>query len=80
MSSSEIQGKLAAIWADALGVETVAAEQDFFELGGDSVLVTIISLQVEELFDIVVDPALVFEHPTLGAFAAAVETLATQPA
>ncbi len=29
---------LAAIWADVLGVEKVGVHDDFFELGGDSIL------------------------------------------
>ena len=68
------------IWGEALGVETVAATDDFFELGGDSVMVTIMALQVEEAFDVIVDPGLVFEHPTLAEFAAQVAEIAAQPA
>lgn len=68
------------IWSEALGVEQVAPADDFFELGGDSVVVTIMALQVEEAFDLVVDPGLVFEHPTLAGFAAQIAEIASEPA
>ena len=79
-SSSSLLSQLATIWSQALDVETVAAENDFFELGGDSIMVTIMTLQVEEAFDLVIDPALVFEFPTLAEYAAQIEALRVQPA
>jgi acyl carrier protein len=79
-SSANILPQLATIWSQALDVETVAPDADFFELGGDSVMVTIMTLQVEEAFDLVIDPALVFEFPTLEQYAAQILALRVQPA
>jgi acyl carrier protein len=80
LSSSSILTQLATIWSQALDVEAVPADADFFELGGDSVMVTIMTLQVEEAFDLIVDPALVFEFPTLEQYATQIEALRVQPA
>ncbi len=37
--SSPVEAALAALWAEALGVKRVGVNDDFFELGGDSLLV-----------------------------------------
>jgi len=63
--------RVAEIWVQTLGVEAVGPDDNFFALGGDSILVTIMVLQVEELFDTMVSADLVFDHPTLGEFVAA---------
>jgi acyl carrier protein len=63
--------QVADIWAQALGVETVGPDDNFFTLGGDSILVTIMILQVEELFDTMVSADLVFDYPTLREFVTA---------
>ena len=60
--------RVAEIWTQALGVESVGPDDNFFALGGDSILVTIMVLQVEEQFDIMVSADLVFDHPTLRGF------------
>ncbi len=64
---------LADIWADVLHVERVGVNDDFFELGGDS----IISLQIiarAHQSGLRLTPKQLFEHPTVGR-AAAVATL-----
>ncbi len=62
-------GLLARIWADALGIAHVSADDDFFDLGGDS----IISLQIvarARREGIELRPRQVFEHSTLRELAA----------
>ena len=64
---------LADIWADVLHVERVGVNDDFFELGGDS----IVSLQIiarAHQSGLKLTPKQLFEHPTVGC-AAAVATV-----
>jgi acyl carrier protein len=67
-----MQNRIAGIWAETLGVEKVSGADDFFSLGGDSIMVTIMVMQVEQAFDIMINPDVVYESPTLEGFAAAI--------
>lgn len=64
--------RIGRIWAETLGVEHVAADDNFFGLGGDSIMVTIMAMQVEQALDVMVSADIVFDHPTLEAFTTAV--------
>jgi acyl carrier protein len=63
---------IAAIWAETLGADSVGLDDNFFALGGDSILVTIMALQVEQALGVMVGADLVFDHPTLRDFGQAV--------
>lgn len=65
---AQAMAKIATIWADTLGVETVEPTDNFFGLGGDSIMVTIMAMQVEQALDVMVSADLVFDHPVLEAF------------
>ncbi|MDA8446662.1 amino acid adenylation domain-containing protein, partial [Paracidovorax valerianellae] len=67
----EIEEALAAIWAEVLGLERVGRHDQFFELGGDSIL----SLKVcarARAQGIPLGPRQVFEHQRLSFLAQAV--------
>ncbi|WP_133595275.1 non-ribosomal peptide synthetase, partial [Azoarcus indigens] len=69
----EVEERLAAIWAEVLGVERVGRQDSFFELGGHSLL----ALKLLERMRTQGLPASVkrlFQHPQLAAFAAALES------
>lgn len=60
-----VQEELRALWKDLLRVESVALHQNFFELGGDSLLVVQLGLEIERRFraeidldDFLVDPTI----------------------
>ncbi len=60
---------LAGIWADLLGIERVGADENFFELGGDSIL----SLQVVSRArqkNILLTPRQLFQYQTVAELAA----------
>jgi non-ribosomal peptide synthase protein (TIGR01720 family) len=68
-----IEKALAQIWSDVLGVTGVRADDDFFSLGGDSLL----SIQVvskAKSRGIPLDYRMIFRSPTIRQLAASVET------
>ncbi|MGW3178997.1 non-ribosomal peptide synthase/polyketide synthase [Kitasatospora sp. NPDC001119] len=67
---------LAAIWAELLEVERVGLDDDFFLLGGDSIL----SIQVvsrARAAGLALSPRDLFRHPTVAALAAAAGSAVT---
>ena len=60
---------LASIWAEVLGLERVSIDDDFFELGGHSLLATQVVARVREALNTEVPLKLIFEAPSLRAFA-----------
>src|SRR5215472_4234053 len=66
------EGLLAGIWSEVLGVDRVGVEDNFFDLGGDSIL----SIQVvarATRVGLPVTPRLLFEHQTIAGLAAVLE-------
>ncbi|WP_253194243.1 non-ribosomal peptide synthetase [Gordonia sp. i37] len=60
------------VMADILGVDDVAADADFFTLGGTSLSATQVSSRLGRDLGVRVPTALVFDHPTPRALASAV--------
>ncbi|HEU4558250.1 MAG TPA: AMP-binding protein, partial [Longimicrobium sp.] len=67
--------RMAAIWAEVLGVERVGAEDHFFDLGGHSLLATQLVSRVREAFRTELPLRAVFEAPTLAELAVRVEEM-----
>jgi acyl transferase domain-containing protein len=70
--SDGILERLAEIWQELLGVPRVRPEDDFFKLGGDSLLGTQLLTRLQESFPVQIPLRRVFEEPTLGRLAALV--------
>jgi amino acid adenylation domain-containing protein len=70
---SALEASLAAIWADVLGVERVGLQDNFFALGGHSLLITRLVYKVAQQYHVEVPYRRIFEGPTLAEMAAAVE-------
>jgi amino acid adenylation domain-containing protein len=67
-----VEQALAALWAEVLGVERVGRADNFFELGGHSLLAMRL-LERMRAQGWQVQVRMLFQHPELAAFAAAIE-------
>ena len=68
-AASEIEARLAALWADALGLDHVGLDEDFFLLGGDSLQAVELFLRVEKAFGQRLPRSVLFEAGTVSAMA-----------
>ncbi|MBV4477559.1 non-ribosomal peptide synthetase [Pseudomonas botevensis] len=64
-----LETALAGIWAEVLGVERVGREDQFFALGGHSLLVMRVLAQVRHTLGLEVAPSALFAAPVLKQFA-----------
>jgi amino acid adenylation domain-containing protein len=65
----KVEQALAEIWAELLGVERVGRGDDFFMLGGHSILVVQMISRVRQAMEVELPLAAVFEKPVLSALA-----------
>ncbi|MGW0180939.1 amino acid adenylation domain-containing protein, partial [Nocardia sp. NPDC003345] len=72
--STPVEEIVAGVFADVLGVERVGADDDFFALGGNSLVATQVAARIGQALDIQVPVRVVFESSTVAALAAAAET------
>ena len=60
---------IARIWAELLRIETVGLHDNFFDLGGHSLLVVQAQARLRDGFGVNVPVVRLFQHPTVGALA-----------
>lgn len=78
MAGSISQDQMAAIWAQMLGVKHVGPEDNFFAIGGHSLLGVKLIAAVQDRLDPDIELALsdLFEFPTLADFTRHLQSLA----
>jgi phthiocerol/phenolphthiocerol synthesis type-I polyketide synthase E len=72
--STEIEHIVADLWASALNLEAVGVNDDFFELGGDSLLALQMIPRIQDRFQIGLVPRELFEAATIAGVARVIET------
>ncbi|MET0399319.1 MAG: non-ribosomal peptide synthase/polyketide synthase [Longimicrobiaceae bacterium] len=70
-----VEERMAALWRDLLGFESIGAHDDFFSLGGHSLMATHLAARIQAEFHVEVSLNSVFEAPTVAGMAARVEEL-----
>jgi len=63
---NESEEQLVGIWQDVLGVEPVGIHDNFFDLGGDSLLIAQVHSRFQETFKKAVSIAALLQHPTVA--------------
>ncbi|WP_316522805.1 non-ribosomal peptide synthetase [Kitasatospora brasiliensis] len=69
---TDTERRIAALWSAALGVERIGTEDNFFRLGGDSILVIRVIAAARQA-DLPISLFMLYQHDTLGQLAAAVD-------
>ncbi|MFI7078994.1 amino acid adenylation domain-containing protein [Micromonospora sp. NPDC049903] len=72
-TSTGTEAELARIWAGLLDLPVVGPDDDFFALGGDSILALEVFAQLQERRAVTASPTLIYEHRTPAALAAALD-------
>ncbi|ASI68651.1 polyketide synthase [Diaphorobacter nitroreducens] len=73
-ATSEFESDLVALWGDFLGIGSIGIHDDFFELGGDSLLAIQLLARVRRDYGVDVHPAALFKNPSVAALAVLVES------
>ncbi|WP_407882900.1 amino acid adenylation domain-containing protein, partial [Scytonema sp. NUACC26] len=68
-----IEEKLAVIWAELLGLEQIGVNDNFFHLGGHSLIATQILSRVREVFQVELFFHQIFANPTIAGLAQQIE-------
>jgi amino acid adenylation domain-containing protein len=72
---SPVEEVLAGIWEEVLELQRVGVEDDFFALGGHSLVAAQVTSRVLKAFSVDLPLRVLFERPTVAALAAEVERL-----
>jgi acyl carrier protein len=72
---TDLQEQLAAIWMELLHLPQVSIHQDFFALGGNSLLATRLMMRIQSVFLVEVPLRELFEAPTVAELALVIERL-----
>ena len=71
--ASELERSLAELWQDALGIESVGVHDDFFELGGNSLLATQLVSRLRDEFGLELRLQRLVHGLSVAAIASAIE-------
>ncbi|MGF1980312.1 MAG: amino acid adenylation domain-containing protein [Nostoc sp. CmiSLP01] len=71
--TTPIENLLAGIWAEILGLNKISIHENFFALGGHSLIATRVISQIRQVFHIELPLRCLFEKPTIAGLAKEIE-------
>jgi len=74
--STETEKALAAIWRELLDLESIGVNDDFFDLGGQSLVAIKAVSRIRDAFDVDLPLRNLFERPTVAGLAEVIDGLA----
>ncbi|WP_017717380.1 non-ribosomal peptide synthetase [Kamptonema formosum] len=74
LPTTPTEAKLAAIWAEVLGLQQAGINDNFFALGGHSLLATSVISRIRDAFSIELPLRHLFEAPTIASLGQVIET------
>ncbi|WP_437966999.1 amino acid adenylation domain-containing protein [Sorangium sp. So ce260] len=77
---TDLERAIAAIWSDVLSVPQVGIHDNFFDLGGHSLLLAKVHSRLREELDRALPMLVLFQHPTIASLAGALSGEASEPA
>ena len=79
LPATETEALMVRIWAEALDLDGVGRMEDFFELGGNSLVATVIAARLHDMMRIELDFGAFVEFPILKDFAAFMDQTRPNP-
>lgn len=71
---SPLEHRMAALWREALGIEHIRRDDNFFDLGGDSLSALRLVAKIQEIFGVQLGLGAFFKTPTLSQMVEIIET------
>ncbi|WP_335871249.1 type I polyketide synthase [Bacillus sp. 2205SS5-2] len=72
-TSFGVEGRVGVIWEELFGIESIDVNDDFFEIGGHSLLAIQLFNRIQEEFDVELQIEDMFDNPTISGLAKQVE-------
>jgi acyl-CoA synthetase (AMP-forming)/AMP-acid ligase II/acyl carrier protein len=72
---TDVEKTVAAVWAKVLGVDRIGATDNFFHLGGHSLLLPQVLHQLRTAFQVEIPLRVLFDEPTLDGLALTIEEI-----
>jgi len=70
--AGEIEEAIALVWRDVFGIEQIGRDDDFFNIGGNSLVAIQVVSRLRKELDVDLPMSGLFEHPTISSLAATV--------
>lgn len=68
--TTRLECEILAVWLNILGLDGIDLDDNFFQIGGDSMRVVLLQVELEKRLSRPVSPAVLYEHFTIRALAA----------
>lgn len=75
-----MEGKIAALWRDLLGIESISPTANFFDLGGHSLLAVRMIARLREILKVEINTGIVYQTPTIAGLAPQLVQIANRKA